>query len=57
MCRLEQLFIDNKFDPYDDLKPLAELLAIPLDREVKKQKRKQGIIQLSIYTVYDKTTH
>ena len=58
MCRLEQLFIENKFDPEDDqLKPLTELLAVPLDKEVKKQKRKQGINQLSIYTVYHITTY
>jgi len=34
---MEQLFIENKFDPQDDLKPLADLLAIPLDREVKNK--------------------
>ena len=33
MCRLEQLFIEDKFDPEDD-KPLAELLATPLNKEV-----------------------
>ena len=45
MSRLEQLFIEEKFDPQDDhVMPLPELLAIPLNKEVKKkQKRKQGI--------------
>ena len=33
MCRLEQLFIEDKFDPEDD-KPLAELQATPLNKEV-----------------------
>ena len=35
-CQLEQLFIENKFDPQDDqLKLLAELLAIKLNKAVK----------------------
>ena len=43
MCRLEQLFIEKKFDPQDDLKLLRELLAIQLNKEVKKtRKRKLG---------------
>ena len=47
MCRLEQLFIENKFDPQDDLKPLRELLAIQLNKEVKKtRKRKLGTVSL-----------
>jgi len=40
MCRLEQLFIENKFDPQDDLKPLHELLTIQLNKEVKKKETK-----------------
>ena len=42
MCRMEQLYVEHKFDPQDD-KPLDEVLAIPLQREIKKtRKRKQG---------------
>ena len=41
MCRMEQLYVEHKFDPQDD-KPLDEVLAIPLQREIKKtRKRKQ----------------
>jgi len=45
MCRLEQLFIEGKFHPEDDnLQPLSQLLLLPLNKELKAQKRKQGKI-------------
>ena len=41
VARLEQLFIEQKFHPLDEpLRPLAELLTIPLNKEKKKRKRK-----------------
>ena len=47
MTRLEQLFMEEKFHPLDDdLKLVAELLLFPLNKELKKHKRKQGICML-----------
>ena len=45
MSRLEQLFIEEKFDPQDDhVMPLPELLAIPLNKEVKKKKNESKVL-------------
>ena len=41
IARLDQLFLEGKFNPVDDRgKPLGELLAIPLNKESLKKKRK-----------------
>ena len=53
MSRLEQLFIEEKFDPQDDqVKPLPELLAIPLNKEVKKNKNESKVSTVNIYNVW-----
>ena len=42
MNRLEELFMDEKFHPLDsEIPPLPELLAIPLNRELKKKKKSE----------------
>ena len=42
MDRLEQLFMDEKFHPLDsEIPPLSELLAIPLNKELKKKNKKR----------------
>jgi len=48
MSRLEQLFIGNKFDPQDQLKPQDELLAIP----VKKTKNHENESKLPHYNAH-----
>ena len=41
MDRLDQLFIEGKFNPLDaQLPPLNELLATPLTKEITKEKKK-----------------
>ena len=44
ICRLDQLFIEDKYHPIDDTQtPLSEVLDIPLEREtLKKQKKAQS---------------
>ena len=37
MSRLDQLFVEEKFNPVEDRqKPLSELLTIPLEKEKKE---------------------
>ena len=50
MRRLEQLFIIGKFHPEDDNpQPVSQLLLLPLNRELKAQK-KQGKLQMRCKT-------
>jgi len=42
MCRLEQLFEEDKFDPqHNQCKQLDELMAIPLNKEAKRRRKQK----------------
>jgi len=42
MKRLDQLFVEDKFNPQDDnIPPLQQILALPLDSELQKAKQQK----------------
>jgi len=52
MERLDQLFIEGKFNPLDtQLPPLNELLATPLTKEIPKEKKKRKSKGVDLYVI------